>query len=77
MKSPSPRSKKRLDLERMVREIDAIVNSDWGSDINFHDLQPKEKWSQKVAQEMADALMNIYSISHCITCEACQVKYRL
>lgn len=65
----------KLDYKKMLQEIDATVNNDWGFDIDCHALHPQEEWTQKKAQEMADALMKIYSISHCITCKACNGKY--
>lgn len=64
-----------LDHEKMLQEIDAVVNNDWGFDIDCRALHPEQEWTQKEAQEMADALMKIYTISHCISCKGCQSRY--
>ena len=63
----------KLDTDRMVRDIDVLVNNDWGFEI----VDVKSKFTQKEAREMSAVLGKIYTISHCITCNACNVKYRL
>lgn len=76
MKS-SPQDKVKLDTEKMVREINAIVNNDWGLEIDTHSMKKDPSWTQKQSDEMAAALMKIYQIAHCISCRACQGKYTL
>ena len=68
----------KLDTERMVREIDKIVNSDWGFEmVDCRRMPDSKPFTQKEAEEMSDALGEIYRIAHCISCKACQSKYKI
>ena len=60
----------KLNHKQMLTEIDKLVNNCWGFDIQLRTSHTPEQ-----AKEMANILGRIYSISHCIHCEACQKKY--
>ena len=70
----------KLDYDKMLKEINALVQTDFCTDMEMH-LIPQEKtgkpmeYTQEEAQEMAKLLSRVYSISHCTTCRACQKKY--
>lgn len=71
---------KKLNHYKMLQEICDLVETDFAADMEMH-LIPNQKtgkaypYTQKEAQEMADIISSVYSIAHCITCHACQVKY--
>ena len=74
--------KKDKNYKKMLEDIDKIVNNDWGFDMV--DGKAKEaregkitkwdKFTQKEAQEMSEALGKIYKISHGVHC-VCGDKY--
>ena len=67
----------KLDYLKMLREIDKLVNNDWGFEMIDCKMMPKAKpFTQKEAKEMSQRLGQIYLISHCITCTACQIRYK-
>lgn len=68
---------KELDFKRMIREIDTLVSTDFMFDMDCHDLPKAKPYTQAEAQEMQRVLGKIYSIAHCIDCEACQPKFFL
>lgn len=72
--TPSP-EESTLDYEAMVRDIDELVNNDWGFDVDCLSMHPYQEMPQKMAWEMQKVLMKIYTISHCISCIACRGKY--
>jgi hypothetical protein len=64
-----------LDHQKMLKEICALVETDFGFDMECK-LSPKAKpYTQEEAQEMAATLAKIYGIAHCLHCKACQDKY--
>ena len=68
-----------LDYEKMAREIDDIVESDFIADMECK-LRLHEKsdiYTQEEAQEMSFLLSKIYSIAHCVDCFACGEKYAI
>jgi len=62
----------KLDHLKMLEEIDNFVENDLMSDM----MERTKPYTQKEARKMAQTLGSIYSISHCIHCEACQPKYK-
>lgn len=67
---------RKLNYKKMLEEIDALVNNDWGFDIDCHSLPHSKPFTQAEAKEMARVLMKIYTISHGIDC-VCGNKYLL
>lgn len=70
-----------LDYKRMVEEIDKLVNTDFGEDMNFKaNILVNGKYreiTQEEAREMANIIGQVYLISHAIDCENCGKKYKL
>lgn len=67
--------KKSLDLKRMVKEIDKLVNNDFCEDMECHLIPKSKPFTQKEAEKMADIISKVYSVSHCLHCGSCQTKY--
>lgn len=71
---------KKLNHYKMLQDINSLAESDFVASMEMN-LLPNTKsgkcypYTQKESQEMASLLAQIYSISHCIHCHACQVKY--
>lgn len=65
---------KRKKYKQMVEDINNIVDNDWGFEIDCHSLPNSKPFSQEESEEMANALMRIYSISHGVYC-GCGNKY--
>jgi len=65
----------KLDYKKMIKEIDALVQTDFSFDMECKLLDGK--FTQKEAKQMADLISRVYSISHCLHCEACQTKYKI
>lgn len=65
----------KLNLAQMLKDINKIVETDWAADMEMLNMPGSRPFTQEEASEMAKALGNIYSISHCLTCKACQPKY--
>lgn len=63
-----------LDTERMIKEIAELVRTDFSFDMDCK-LGFEREFTQEEARHMAHLLGRVYSISHCITCDACQTKY--
>lgn len=71
------------DLEKTtnkLKAIDEIVSSDWGYSVtdDMVDL-PSGKYkvfTQKQAEEMADAIGRIYMIAHTIHCTGCDAGWK-
>lgn len=66
---------KQLDTKRMLKEIVELCSDDFSEDVSFKLLPRSEPFTQAEAKTMAEKLGRIYSISHCITCTACQTKH--
>lgn len=71
-------STRKLDYKRMLDAILPFVEDDFMFDVdcklNLH--KEKEIFTQQEAQEMGRRLLEIYTIAHCIECEACGRKWR-
>jgi hypothetical protein len=66
----------KLDTERMVLEINELVDNDWGFDmIDCKNVPGATPYTQEESRQMAHVLGRIYSISHCVECGACQGRY--
>ncbi len=65
----------KLDFEKMISEIDDIVQTDFAFDMDCKLMPNSKEYTQKEAQDMAKMIGRIYLISHCNTCKACQGKY--
>jgi hypothetical protein len=60
----------------MVEEIDAIVNTDFGANMEMKLLPHSNPYTQEEAEQMASIISSAYMVSHCIDCNACQSKYK-
>lgn len=65
----------KLNYKKMLSEIDKLTNNDWCAEMEMRLLPRSGGYTQKEAKRMAKLLSRVYSISHCIRCEACQRKY--
>lgn len=64
-----------LDYKKMVEDIAALVETDFMFEMDCKNLPNSEPITTEEAMEMVKVLGNVYTISHSITCEACQGKY--
>ena len=64
-----------LNYKKMVEDIDDLVESDFCLDMDCKNLPGSEPVTQKEAREMIRIIGEVYSIAHCIHCEACRDKY--
>ena len=67
--------KTTLDYKKMVDEIDDLVETDFCFDMELKQLPKSKPITKKEALEMVKILGQIYMISHCNTCKACQGRY--
>ena len=69
--------KQKLDYEKMVKDIYKLVKSDWLEymECKWRLYEKPEEFTQKEAQKMIKILCQVYMISHCYYCTACQRKY--
>ena len=66
----------KLDTVAMLEAIDDLVNNDFCSDMECINAgMPKRNFTQAEAKQMADIIIGVYVIAHCIYCTFCQVKY--
>ncbi len=66
---------KTVDYQKMVREIDTLVESDFACEMNGKTLPKSKKYTQEEALQMAKLIGEIYWVAHCIDCWACQSRY--
>lgn len=59
----------------MIKEVNKIMQTDFMFDMDCKSLPNQKPFTQKEAKKMRDELMKIYSISHCVSCTACNSKY--
>jgi hypothetical protein len=67
----------KLDYKKMLKEIDALVETDFCFEMECHKLPNVSKFTQKEAEQMSEIISSIYSIAHCVHCSACQTKYKI
>jgi hypothetical protein len=68
----------KLDYKRMVKEIDELVNTDFGEHMSWKLMPHSNPYTQEETEQMATILGQVYMISHCIhCCKSCQKKYLL
>lgn len=67
----------KLDYKKMLKDINKLVQTDFCFEMDMKRLPDSDKYTQEEAQEMADLIGNVYSISHCTTCESCNKEYRI
>lgn len=67
----------QLDLNRMLTEIDNLVEQDFVADMELQTLPNSRPYTQNEALLMSELLSSIYTISHCLHCRACQGRYKL
>lgn len=58
----------------MLTDIDDLLQADFFGDMEIKEWLKKD-FTQKEAKIMSDTLGKIYSIAHCIHCEACGREY--
>ena len=59
----------------MLKDIDELLETDWALKMIDLKMLPNAKpYTQKEARQMADCLGKIYTIAHCIHCDACGGK---
>ena len=75
---------KKLNYKQMIKEVSDLVGTDFCESMSFKRLEIGSsacgapiypKYTQAEAREMSMLLGKIYTIAHCIHCEACQGKY--
>jgi hypothetical protein len=66
-----------MNYKKMVEDIDNLVQNDFCTDVFLKMLPDSKQYTQKEAKKMAETLSRVYSISHCLTCEACGAKYKI
>lgn len=67
---------KELDYWKMVRDIDSLVSSEFCEEVSCKAGFDREI-SQEEAKTMANIIGKVYLISHCISCCACDTKYKI
>ena len=67
----------KLDYKKMIKEVDKIMQTDFMFDMDCKSMPNQKPFTQKEARKMRDELMNIYGISHCVHCTACNNRYRI
>jgi len=65
----------KLNYLKMLKDIENKVEDDFVFNMNCKRMPNSKPYTQKEAEQMADLLGSVYSISHCIHCRACQKKY--
>jgi len=69
-----------LNYLKMLEDINKLVENDFCADMEMN-LIPNsqtgkiQEYKQEDSQKMASLLAEVYSVSHCIHCKACQKKY--
>lgn len=66
---------KKLNYWKMVRDIDNLVSSEFCEEVSCKAGFDREV-SQEEAKEMANIIGKVYLISHCLSCHACDKKYK-
>jgi len=66
---------KKLDKDKMLKEICDIVESDFVFNMELKTMPNSMAFSQGEAKKMAKLLSTIYSIANCVHCGACKIKY--
>ena len=66
---------KELNYKKMLEDIDKLVETDFAFDMECKQLPNSKPYTQKEAKEMQSLLGQVYLISHCLHCTACQTKY--
>lgn len=69
--------KDKLDYKKMVKDILHLVDTDFAADMDMRCLPNSKPYTQEEADKMAGIIGQVYSISHCLFCTACQSKYKL
>jgi len=59
----------------MLEDICNLVETDFAFEMELKSLPKSKPYTQEEASHMSDIIGKVYSIAHCIHCEACQVKY--
>jgi len=68
--------KKPLDFEKMIDDIDTLVNTDFVADMEMRSYRGATgKYTQEESKKMAQLLTKTYWIAHCNTCTSCNGDY--
>lgn len=68
--------KKKLNYEQMVKDIIKIASLEYTAELEERANFPRKKpFTQKESKQMANELVDIWFIAHCLTCGECQKKY--
>lgn len=65
----------KLNHKKMLEEINKLVTTDFAFDMDCKQMPESEEYTIEEAREMAEIIGKVYSISHCLTCTACQGKF--
>lgn len=68
--------KQKLDYKKMVEMIDELVNTDFCADMEMKQLPKSKPYTKEEITKMVHIIGDVYAISHCLTCSACNVKFR-
>lgn len=66
---------KKLDYKKMIKAVDKIMQTDFMFEMDCKSMPNPTPFTQEEAEKMRDELMKIYTISHCVSCTACNNKY--
>ena len=66
---------KKLNLLKMLEEIDGLVSNDFVANMEMRLIDQPSKYTRAESRKMSHLLAKVYSIAHCIHCEACSKKY--
>jgi hypothetical protein len=64
---------KKLNYKKMLQDICELVENDFSAEMEAKLLGAR--FTQGEAADMAGLIAKVYSISHCLHCEACQHRY--
>jgi len=67
----------KINYKKMIEDVNKLVQTDFCFEMDCKLIPDSDKYTQKEAEEMADLIGKVYMISHCISCQACNVKYRI
>ena len=67
--------KEKLDYKKMVEDIEEMVNTDFGMEMESKTLAGSRLYTQSEAKKMAKLIAEIYGIAHRLYCSGCRGKY--
>lgn len=65
----------KLNYKKIAEDVNDLVQTDFVFDMDCKQIPGSKDYTQEEAVKMANLIGRIYSISHCVTCTACNSKY--